>query len=57
MYIYIYVYTHTHMQAVAYKISEAKEIPVDLNAMKHCLADGYPIVFGLKLTQVHAYHE
>lgn len=34
-----------------YKISEAKEIPVTLTAMRACLAEGYPIIFGLKLTQ------
>jgi hypothetical protein len=34
-----------------YKISEAKEIPVTLPAMRACLAEGYPIIFGLKLTK------
>ena len=26
-------------------------IPLNLNKMRQCLSDGYPIVFGLKLTQ------
>lgn len=38
-------------QAMQYKISEAKEIPLDLVAMRACLAEGFPIIFGLKLTQ------
>jgi len=38
-------------EAMNYKISEAKEIPVHVESMKACLAEGYPIVFGLKLTQ------
>jgi hypothetical protein len=38
-------------QAMKYKISEVKNVPTDTTAMKQCLADGYPIVFGCKLTQ------
>ena len=38
-------------QAMNFKVSEAVKIPVDVTAMKECLAEGYPIVFGLKLTQ------
>lgn len=38
-------------QAMHYKISEAKEIPTSLPAMKACLAEGFPIIFGLKLTK------
>jgi hypothetical protein len=34
-----------------YKISECVEVPVDVYAMKSCLAEGYPIIFGLKLTK------
>jgi len=36
--------------AMDYKVSDAVSIPVDVEAMKSCLAEGYPIVFGLKLT-------
>ena len=38
-------------EASNYKITEVKLIPVDLMAMKQCLAEGYPIVFGCKLTK------
>jgi len=38
-------------EAIQYKVTDAKKIPVDLDAMRGCLAEGYPIVFGLKLTQ------
>eukprot|EP00567_Pseudictyota_dubia_P014166 CAMPEP_0197437214 /NCGR_PEP_ID=MMETSP1175-20131217/4489_1 /TAXON_ID=1003142 /ORGANISM="Triceratium dubium, Strain CCMP147" /LENGTH=400 /DNA_ID=CAMNT_0042966675 /DNA_START=44 /DNA_END=1246 /DNA_ORIENTATION=- len=38
-------------EAMNYKVSEAVKIPVDVTSMKECLASGYPIVFGLKLTQ------
>lgn len=38
-------------QATDYKISEVKLIPVNERAMKECLAEGYPIVFGCKLTK------
>lgn len=41
----------TFDEAMRYKISEAKEIPTNVVAMKACLAEGYPIIFGLKLTQ------
>ncbi|CAE7556063.1 unnamed protein product [Symbiodinium natans] len=37
-------------EAVRFKVAESREIPVDLDAMKECLAEGHPIVFGLKLT-------
>lgn len=40
----------TFDEAMRYKISEAKEIPTTIEAMKACLAEGYPIIFGLKLT-------
>jgi hypothetical protein len=39
------------VQAMHYKISEAKEIPTSVTAMKACLAEGFPIIFGLKLTK------
>jgi len=38
-------------EASNYKASEVKNVPVDLRAMKQCLAEGYPIVFGCKLTK------
>jgi C1A family cysteine protease len=38
-------------EAADYKVTEVKMVPVDLKAMKQCLAEGYPIVFGCKLTQ------
>lgn len=34
-----------------FKISESEAVPVDLTAMKAALADGYPIITGLKLTK------
>jgi len=37
--------------AMHYKISNGIRIPVDKDSMRQCLAEGYPIVFGLKLTQ------
>lgn len=40
-----------YAQAMHYKISNGIRIPVDATKMKQCLADGYPFVFGMKLTQ------
>lgn len=37
-------------EAVQFKVAESKQVPVDLDAMRECLAEGHPIVFGLKLT-------
>ncbi|CAJ1337231.1 unnamed protein product [Effrenium voratum] len=37
-------------EAMRYKISESRKVPVDLETMRKCLAEGHPIVFGLKLT-------
>ncbi|CAE7332450.1 unnamed protein product [Symbiodinium natans] len=37
-------------EAVRFKVAESREVPVDLDAMRQCLAEGHPIVFGLKLT-------
>jgi C1A family cysteine protease len=36
-------------EALQFLIEEAEEVKVDLFAMKHCLAEGYPFVFGLAL--------
>ncbi|NES85098.1 MAG: C1 family peptidase [Moorea sp. SIO2B7] len=36
-------------EASNFLIEEAEEIEVDLYAMKHCLAEGYPFVFALRL--------
>ena len=36
-------------EALNFLVEEAHEIEVDLDAMKHCLAEGYPFVFGLML--------
>lgn len=38
-------------KARRHKVLEASRIPVDLDSMRRCLAEGHPIVFGLKLTQ------
>eukprot|EP00435_Cladocopium_sp_Y103_P014191 s2521_g3.t1 len=37
-------------EAIRYKIAESRKVPVDLSSMRQCLAEGHPIVFGLKLT-------
>lgn len=37
-------------EAMHYKVSRAESVPVDVTAMKACLAAGFPILFGLKLT-------
>ncbi|CAJ1337198.1 unnamed protein product, partial [Effrenium voratum] len=37
-------------EAVRFKIADSKKVPVDLSSMRRCLAEGSPIVFGLKLT-------
>ncbi len=36
-------------QAESHKINKALKVNVDLNEMKSCLAQGFPIAFGLKL--------
>ncbi len=38
-------------EAMSYKISSAMKIPCEVEARQQCLAEGYPIIFGLKLTQ------
>jgi C1A family cysteine protease len=42
-------HTDAYDEASQFLVDEALEIPVDLFAMKHCLAEGYPFAFGLKL--------
>lgn len=37
-------------EAMRYKVGDAMVVPLDLDRMRQCLSDGYPIVFGLKLT-------
>lgn len=37
--------------AMNYKVAESMSVPVDVDEMKKALADGYPIITGLKLTQ------
>lgn len=36
-------------EARFHRIDQAHYIPVNLHAMRHCLAEGYPFVFGLQL--------
>jgi C1A family cysteine protease len=36
-------------EAQYFLVEEADQVDVDLYAMKHCLAEGYPFAFGLKL--------
>ncbi len=38
-------------EASNFTITDAENIDIDLYAMKHCLAEGFPFVFGLKLFQ------
>jgi C1A family cysteine protease len=38
-------------EARNFLVEEAQEIENDLTAMKHCLAEGFPFAFGLKLFQ------
>lgn len=40
--------TH-YSEAASFKVQESKYIPTDLNAWKQCLAEGYPIIFGIAL--------
>lgn len=42
-------------EAMRYKVGDAMQIPLNLDLMRQCLSDGYPIVFGLKLTQAFFY--
>lgn len=36
-------------EAAKFKADDASRVPIDLQAMKHCLAEGYPFAFGLKI--------
>eukprot|EP00286_Rhodomonas_abbreviata_P023608 CAMPEP_0181315888 /NCGR_PEP_ID=MMETSP1101-20121128/15608_1 /TAXON_ID=46948 /ORGANISM="Rhodomonas abbreviata, Strain Caron Lab Isolate" /LENGTH=406 /DNA_ID=CAMNT_0023423111 /DNA_START=39 /DNA_END=1259 /DNA_ORIENTATION=+ len=38
-------------KATDFKISMAVKVPAEVEPMRECLAEGFPIVFGLKLTQ------
>jgi len=40
-----------YKEAQKYRISKAKNVDVDLNEMKACLAQSYPFAFGLQLFQ------
>ena len=42
-------------EAMRYKVGDAIKIPLDLDKMRQCLSDGFPIVFGLKLTAAFFY--
>lgn len=37
--------------ALDYKIRDSVRVPVNEHAMKACLAEGYPLIFGLRLTK------
>jgi C1A family cysteine protease len=39
----------TYEEAANFKVQESKYIPTDLKAWKQCLAEGYPIIFGIAL--------
>ncbi|KAL1495926.1 hypothetical protein AB1Y20_014568 [Prymnesium parvum] len=39
------------VQARNYKVSGSRSVNVDLEEMRRCLAEGHPIIFGLKLTK------
>ena len=42
-------YDQAYEEATQFLIDDAERIDVDLYAMKHCLAEGYPFAFGLQL--------
>lgn len=42
-------HSEAYEEASQFQVQEADEVPVDLYAMKHCLAEGYPFAFGLTL--------
>lgn len=42
-------HTDAYDEAARFLIEEAERVDVNLNAMKHCLAEGYPFAFGLQL--------
>ena len=44
-------------QAMRYKTRDALKVALDLEAMKTCLADGFPIILGLKVFRcLHGSH-
>lgn len=46
-------------EAQAHTIDEYRRVPVDAHAMKVCLAEGYPFVFGMKIFksfEAHGHH-
>ena len=43
---------HAYDEAEAHTIDEAHRVKIDLHHMKHCLAEGYPFVFGLTLSKL-----
>ncbi len=42
-------HTSTYEEAANFKVQESKYVPTDLKAWKQCLAEGYPIIFGIAL--------
>ena len=48
---YIFVVSSSMPLHPCVQVLEATRIPVDLDFMRQTLAEGHPIVFGLKLTQ------
>lgn len=42
-------HSEAYEAALNFRLEEAERIEVDLHAMKHCLAEGYPFAFGLPL--------
>eukprot|EP00286_Rhodomonas_abbreviata_P013276 CAMPEP_0181316098 /NCGR_PEP_ID=MMETSP1101-20121128/15715_1 /TAXON_ID=46948 /ORGANISM="Rhodomonas abbreviata, Strain Caron Lab Isolate" /LENGTH=548 /DNA_ID=CAMNT_0023423325 /DNA_START=32 /DNA_END=1678 /DNA_ORIENTATION=+ len=43
--------TKCFAEAMRYKVSEAVSVPISTQKMKEALAEGYPVVFGMKLTR------
>ncbi|MBA4851472.1 C1 family peptidase [Emticicia sp. BO119] len=42
-------HSDTYSEAANFKVQETKYVPTDLKAWKQCLAEGYPIIFGIAL--------
>ena len=42
---------HAYDEAESHTIDEAHRVKIDLHDMRHCLAEGYPFVFGLTLAK------
>eukprot|EP00438_Fugacium_kawagutii_P000572 Skav211986 [mRNA] locus=scaffold2069:51911:52765:+ [translate_table: standard] len=38
-------------EATNYRVLDSRRVPVDIDMMRRCLAEGHPIVFGLMLTE------